>query len=189
MTKQQLRTEIKNQRNNLTTTAWQEKSLAVLTQLLQSDLYHGAHCIFTFISIHNEVDTRALMRSAWADGKEIAVPITCPGGQMYFVPITQDTPLIKTKYGTLEPISNPKNAIAPTATDLFLVPGLVFDLSGQRYGYGGGFYDRYLEKHPLATPTALTFQFQIHPQPLATQAHDIPMHYLVTEKGWLTCVR
>ncbi len=184
MTKQTLRKEISAARAALTSAARQEKNARILAHILQSNDYQAAPCIFTFISIRTEVDTHALMHAAWADGKQVAVPITAAGGQMYFAPITPQTPLLTTAQGTLEPNIKQQDEIHPAATDLFCVPGLVFDAHGGRYGYGGGFYDRYLARHPLARPIALAFALQICDAPIETQAHDISMHALITEHGW-----
>ncbi|MFI3169329.1 MAG: 5-formyltetrahydrofolate cyclo-ligase [Faecalibacterium sp.] len=185
MKKETLRTEISAQRTALSASLWQENNAAIRTQLLQSNSFHKCNCVFTYISIHTEVDTRALMNDAWARGKQVAVPITAIGGQMYFVDISPDTPLHKTKFGTLEPSLPASAAIHPVASDLFLVPGLVFDAQGNRYGYGGGFYDRYLAAHPDVNPIALAFSFQIHDQTLDTQPHDLPMAAVLSEKSWV----
>ena len=51
----------------------------------------------------------------------------------------------------------------------------------KRQGYGGGYYDRYLEKHPDIVHIALAFEFQVFPE-VPFEAHDILPQMLVTEK-------
>ncbi len=205
MTKQTTRKLVAQNRAALSSAARNQANAAIQSHLLQSKAWQQASTIFTFMSMQTEVDTHALIQQAWAQGKQVAVPVTQAGGQMVFVGITPQTPLFTTKYGTQEPALPQTSAISqepalpqepapttqptthiltPAATDLFLVPGLVFDAQGNRYGYGGGFYDRYLAKHPHATPIALAFALQLSSTPLEPQPHDIPMQAIVTEHGW-----
>ncbi len=185
MTKQSIRAEIARKRAALTPAQRQQKSDAALHHLTQSSTYQRAGCVFTFLSIRSEIDTHKLLQLAWAQGKTVAVPLTAPEGQMDFVRILPNTTLHKTKFGTLEPARDTQNIIYPSADDLFLVPGLAFDLQGNRYGYGGGFYDRYLAQHPHTRPVAFAFALQISPVPLDFQPHDVPMTALVSEGGWI----
>ncbi len=227
MTKQDLRSQIAQSRAALSPEARNAKSEAMQAHLLQNEAWQAAHTLFTFISMQTEVCTDGLLSAAWAQGKQVAVPVTQVGGQMVFVCITPDTPLQKTKYGTREPampsaqqadsladmlsaqqadslaclpsvqqvhacaaIPQPEphapRILTPSVGDLFLVPGLVFDTQGNRYGYGGGFYDRYLAKYPCTQPIALAFALQISATPLEAQPHDIPMQAIVTEHGWIS---
>ena len=62
-----------------------------------------------------------------------------------------------------------------------LVPGLAFDGSGGRLGYGGGFYDRFLDACP-APRVALAFALQVV-QAVPREAHDLLVDRIVTEQG------
>ena len=62
-----------------------------------------------------------------------------------------------------------------------LVPGLVFDRKGNRYGYGGGYYDRYFARFPKLSRMALAFEGQIEKQ-LAVLPTDVRMHRIYTEE-------
>ncbi len=187
MTKSELRSHIAAARAALSRADWQRKSDAITAHVCQSALYQGAACLFTYYSIRGEADTHALIRQAWADGKRVAVPVTAANGQMLFAPYTPHTALHKTPYGTFEPHATPQEAVCPTESDLFLAPGLVFDAHGNRYGYGGGFYDRYCAQHAHTHPIALAFALQVSPTRLSAEAHDRPVHAIVTENGWVPC--
>ena len=63
---------------------------------------------------------------------------------------------------------------------LMLMPGVAFDEHCHRVGYGGGYYDRYLEKHPGLVHIALAFEFQVFPE-VPFEAHDILPQMIVTE--------
>ena len=69
---------------------------------------------------------------------------------------------------------NEKNA-------LIIMPGLAFDEKKNRIGYGGGFYDKYLERHPGLFKVALAYDFQIYKK-LETEQFDIRPDIIVTDK-------
>ena len=62
-----------------------------------------------------------------------------------------------------------------------IMPGVAFDRKNHRVGYGGGFYDRFLEKHPLIRTVAVAFDFQILDQ-VPTEPTDIFPQIIITEK-------
>ena len=74
--------------------------------------------------------------------------------------------------GIPEPIADEPVADDPAA--LVLMPGLAFDRAGHRIGYGGGFYDRFLENEPNHPTVALCYSFQMMDH-LDTEEHDIPV--------------
>ena len=63
-----------------------------------------------------------------------------------------------------------------------IVPGVVFDFWGGRFGYGKGYYDRYLKAHPQIFRAGAAFGHQMEER-LPTQPFDIPMDCVVTERG------
>jgi 5-formyltetrahydrofolate cyclo-ligase len=89
-----------------------------------------------------ELPTQLLIQTALQQGKAVYLPRVLPKHQMQFVQITAETEYEKHPFGMLEPISG--DAILPSAIDFMLVPGLAFAADGQRLGFGGGYYDRYL---------------------------------------------
>ena len=69
---------------------------------------------------------------------------------------------------------------------LMLVPGVSFDPAGRRIGYGGGFYDTYLQKMEGCHTFGLAFEVQMADQ-IPAEAHDIRMEYVMTEKRCWKC--
>ncbi|MCM1256611.1 MAG: 5-formyltetrahydrofolate cyclo-ligase [Roseburia sp.] len=65
---------------------------------------------------------------------------------------------------------------------LCLTPGLVFDRTGSRFGYGKGYYDHYFEKYPHILRAGIAYEHQIE-EKLPMEPWDLPMHYLITEQG------
>src|SRR5215207_5092722 len=91
------------------------------------------------------------------------------------------------KYRILEPRPElrelPGKKVDVAGLDLIIVPGVAFDLRGARLGQGFGYYDRLLGRARPDTPlVALAFECLIFPH-VPTQAHDVFMDRIVTEKA------
>ena len=90
---------------------------------------------------NHEIDDLNLLNFLRNKGSNISLPIIRENNQMDFFEFTISDPLKINKYGIAEPISAKK--IYP---DIIFVPLVAYDEALNRLGYGGGFYDRYLEK-------------------------------------------
>ncbi|CAJ1228329.1 5-formyltetrahydrofolate cyclo-ligase [Levilactobacillus zymae] len=110
--------------------------------LWTSPQWRAAQTVATTLSSAIELNTQPIIARAQAEGKTVAVPQTRPHRQMAFRPLTATTTLMTTKFGLQEPQDGP--IIAPADFDLIVVPGLKFATTGERLGFGGGYYDRYL---------------------------------------------
>ncbi|MDD3394963.1 MAG: 5-formyltetrahydrofolate cyclo-ligase [Anaerotignum sp.] len=183
--KNTLRQEILQKRKEMSEGDRQRESQKIITILCGSKRYQKADTIFTFVSMNEEINTYPLIEQAWQDGKKVAVPIAKIRGRMYFVEIASFSELKKSRFGVLEPQKGEEAEVIPSKTDFFLVPGSVFDQKGNRYGYGGGYYDRYFERHPAIYKIGAAFSFQVMEFILQVEANDIPVDCIVTEKGLL----
>ena len=183
--KAELRSECLHLRSKMSTDEWREKSDSILLRLTKSEEYAQAKRIFTFVSIGKEVDTKSLIKCAWADGKEVYVPIAKKQTGMYFVRLHNFDELRERAFGVWEPAAEKAEEVIPADMDLFLVPGLVFDGNGNRYGYGGGYYDRYFAEHQSVFKIAVAFSFQVMDTVLKTAGFDVAVDWIVTENGWI----
>lgn len=94
--------------------------------------------------------------------------------------------LTKNRFGILEPdLSCP--TIEPQNLKIILAPALLVDLSGNRLGFGNGYYDRFLKNCPHALKIACVYDWQIIPK-IPSLKHDIPMDIIITEKRILHCL-
>ena len=115
-----------------------------LTQrILELPAFQEAKTLATYLSFDHEFSTAGLIQAALQGGKRVCVPRTYPQGRMEFVEYDPDI-LEESRFGLLEPNEQGK-VVDKAEIDLIHVPGLVFQSKGYRIGYGGGYYDRYLE--------------------------------------------
>ena len=182
--KKKLREEALLKRNSMAAEERAEKSRRIAEHLQQSEAYQTAKQVFSFVSMGSEVETRDILKQAWKDGKIVAVPKTEKGGVMYFLQIKSFADLKEGRFGVMEPAGKKEDALVPETGDLFLVPGALFDRRKNRIGYGGGYYDRYFEKHKGYRKIGLAFSGQVRTAPIPMEKTDIPLDDIITEHGW-----
>ena len=171
MDKKELRAFIRQRKRAMTEEEIQEKSQRLMELFCASEAYRKADSIYAYLPYNQEVRTVPMVQQAWADGKKVAVP-KIYGEEMKFLWITHMSQVDTGYCGIPEPIADEPIADDPNA--LVLMPGMAFDPEGHRIGYGGGFYDRFLEQEPDHPTLALCYDFQMLPH-LETEEHDIPV--------------
>ena len=171
MDKKALRASIRDQKRAMSVQEIECLSSKLAQKFFETQQYKDATTIYGYLPYNQEVRTVPVLQRALEDGKTVAVPKVIDD-KMIFV-IMDDLSKVEKGYaGIPEPIANGPEADDPNA--LVLMPGLAFDPQGHRIGYGGGFYDRFLEKEPNHPTVALCYAFQVFPE-LETQEHDIPV--------------
>ena len=140
-----------------------------------------ATTVMLFASFGSEVDTGPLIAQALSDGKRLCLPRVLKPRLMAAYRVTDPSvDLAPGTWGILEPRDGLPQ-IPPSAIDVVIVPGAVFDAAGRRCGYGGGFYDAYLPGTRRGTPRiALAFDLQVVDD-LPCEAHDLAVDIIVTE--------
>ena len=146
MDKKQLRREMRLVRDGISQEEHKRKSRQIIQRVIGSKEWETATECLLFASIRSEVDTKELIQKAFACGKKVYLP-RVTGGTMEFYSVQKGEELQEGSWGIQEPKgeagrrwkgSNKENT-------LMIMPGLAFDQTGGRLGYGGGFYDRFLE--------------------------------------------
>ena len=94
---------------------------------------------------------------------------------MVAVALCEDCAL--SKWGIREPVGKAYTG----DIDLIVLPLLAVDRQGNRLGYGGGYYDKFLQKHPKAVTVAYCYDFQIV-QSVPVESTDKSVQYIVTDK-------
>ncbi|OVE77079.1 5-formyltetrahydrofolate cyclo-ligase [bacterium F11] len=157
-------------------------NLSIARQVVGSKMFREANVIATYLQFGSEVSTNTIIEQAWLKGKTVVIPNTQKGfGQTFFTSYCPGDSLKKTSYGPLEKVKSDER-IPSRRIDLNLVPGLAFDRSGFRLGYGGGVYDRLISQTRNAVQIGLFFSFQeLFSVPRAR--FDQKLDVILTEKG------
>ena len=126
-----------------------------------------------------EIDDLEILRLLEKKNIKISLPIIKKNKQMNFFKWSNDDPLKINKYGIPEHI-----LLNMTYPDILLVPLVGFDNDLNRLGYGGGFYDRYIEKikkikKVIKIGLAFSYQKLKH---VPTNQHDKKLYFIITEK-------
>lgn len=139
--------------------------------------------ILLYASFGSEIDTLSIVGEL--SGITVAFPVSHKDGIMTFHIVKSPDELYKGMYGIYEPdVSLPQPEI--TDNTLCVLPGLAFTEDGARLGYGGGYYDRFLQKYPLINKTALAYE-EIITDSLPVMSHDIRADYIVTPERMILC--
>lgn len=198
MTKKEVRSIMKTQRNELAKSVRNEYDKSIRSRLFDSKEYRACDMLFTYVSFASEVDTIAIINNALESNKKVYVPrveVDC----MNFYQLDDLKRLVRSEFGVLEPnLDLDKRYIKPLAPEklsesstekrLMLLPGLAFDKQGNRIGYGAGYYDKYLGEYndDDFIKIALAYDFQIVDD-LITDQYDISADFLVTPEMVYNC--
>lgn len=179
MDKPTLRRETMLRRDNLDERT--QHSAMICSQILTMPAYVDARTIHCYVPMRSEVDTRPLIVDALARGKGVIVPVVVPRADelahAWLESLSADT-LVPGSFGTFNPRGG--RTASPGDWDVTIVPLLAFDRRGYRLGYGKGYYDRLLAAD-RATTIGVAFGMQ-EVSTLPTEAHDIPLDWVVTER-------
>ena len=152
-TKRELRRELRRARSAMPAPDRAEADAAVATRLLATDEWRAARTLLCYLSFGSEVETRALLDRAWERGMEVALPRCVEGTRlMEWFRVSSLDGLVRSDLGVLEPARDASALVEPSCgirgsdpSQLAIVPGMAFDPRGYRLGYGGGFYDTFLD--------------------------------------------
>ena len=179
MRKNILRLNFANLRDQISSESRDEKSLAISNRCLDlpiwdSDIFH----LFLSVPEKNEVDTSFLLSVLQGRDKEIVVPKVIDKRTLAHYLLTDNTLLTPNSWGIPEPAGGIE--IYPEQIDVVFLPLLAFDKKGNRVGYGGGFYDRFLEKCRKDVKTVGLSFFDPVPKIADLHEHDVQMNFCVT---------
>ncbi|ANC77864.1 hypothetical protein ABE65_014075 [Fictibacillus phosphorivorans] len=182
MDKSQWRKELKHVLLSIGEEERKEKSEAISNLLFQTDEWKTAGCIGITVSRGFELDTSYIIDQAWREGKTVAVPkCYSKHKQMEFREICSYEELENVYMDLYEPKVEVTSCIEPRQMNMIVVPGLVFDREGYRIGYGGGYFDRYLQTYD-GPKLSLAYTVQTI-RSLPHESYDIPVDIIITEDG------
>jgi len=160
-------------------------SRRVQKRFLRSALYRDAGTLALYSSFSNEVLTDEVFEQAVKDGKEVYYPRVIKTGRNHlaFFRVTHLKELYPGSYDIPEP-GEQEPRVSPSLFDLVVVPGVAFDVTGVRVGFGKGYYDMALEKAECPV-VALAYDFQVVNELIPSEPHDVRVSVIVTEKRTL----
>lgn len=186
-----LRQRIRNLRRDHPPGLARARSLEAQQRLLDAPCWRNARSVALYVALKGELATDRLLDAAWKSGRAVWLPRVRPGepGRMEFVACAGAAQLRPGPFGLREPKDDlpglgPEEAGKAFRPDLLVLPGLAFDRRGGRLGFGGGYYDRFLDSAWVCPRVGLCFAFQVIKN-LPLQQWDQRVHYLCTEEQFL----
>lgn len=178
--KKQYRLNVQQQLAKMSYQAYCERSRKLGLKLIHEEAIQKATTIAITLSNRPEVDTTYIIEELWKMGKKVVVPKCIPKDRsMQFYEIESFAQTERAFKDILEPIPEYTVLIEKEQIDVIVVPGVVFDRNGYRIGFGGGYYDRYLQDF-IGQKVSLSFQEQLVAE-VPRESHDLPVHILITD--------
>lgn len=150
--------------------------------------------IFSYYPFRSEVDVTGFLNECLHDGHTVVLPRALAGGEMTLHEVNDLSEMLPGRFGIKEPPPESKRFSEQGPFDMVLVPGAAFDRRGNRIGYGGGYYDRWMatyngsniKDHITPVKIAPIFHIQMV-EHLPTEPHDQRVQALFTEFGPIDC--
>jgi 5-formyltetrahydrofolate cyclo-ligase len=180
--KNQLRSLLRQRRQNLPLDVVQKDSALIRERLLSQTDIRDARSVMLYLPARGEVDTWPLLDHFWDRGCEILLPRCRDNapGIMDAYAVTSREDLGPGCFGLIEPRADLARPVPAPQPEVILVPALAYDRRGFRLGFGGGYYDRFLPLltfRPLLIGPAYAFQLL---ERLPVEAWDQPVDLVVT---------
>lgn len=180
--KKQARALYLNKRRSLSQTEKIRCDQQVVAHIQAWPLYRQAKKILLYAPLADEVNIRALITQALDQGKTVGLPrVGDAGREMDFYRISGAHSLEKGHYGILEPKPGCEKLTRANTFALCLAPGVCFDQSGGRLGYGKGYYDRFLRTFS-GVSAGITYACCLA-RALPLDAYDVSVQYVICEHG------
>jgi 5-formyltetrahydrofolate cyclo-ligase len=141
--------------------------------------YERAKNILLYFPIRNEADITRLLEDSLRTGKHVFLPVMQDANHFEAREYEEFGLMVKNSLNILEPIDG--ETIAPEKLELIVIPGLAFDKSFNRVGFGAGCYDRYLDSAVNAYKIGAAYAFQILDR-IEQESHDFCLDAIATER-------
>ncbi|MCR9153105.1 MAG: 5-formyltetrahydrofolate cyclo-ligase [Bacteroidetes bacterium] len=151
--------------------AWDKELCTLVIDYLKKQEVRHLHAYFP---MPHEIDIKPILEFCWKTNRPLILPKMAPKRQLIQIEVRSMDDLALNSWGIMEARHDEASTLEPK---LILCPGLGFNSKGERLGYGGGYYDRFLAKHPQAIKLALAYPFMVLDE-LPREAHDQKMDLL-----------
>lgn len=153
ISKEKVRKKAVETRDSIDEESRQQKSEEIAKKILEADWFKEADIVLSYHAFRSEVEVEALNRAVLTQGKKLYLPKTyVKEKQIRFFEITDLSKLKRGYQKIWEPTGEEPEFSFETVKEeqkkvLMIMPGTAYDARGYRMGYGGGYYDRYLNAH------------------------------------------
>ena len=153
ISKEKVRKKAVETRDSIDEESRQQKSEEIAKKILEADWFKEADIVLSYHAVRSEVEVDALNRAVLTQGKKLYLPKTyVKEKQIRFFEITDLSKLKRGYQKIWEPTGEEPEFSFETVKEeqkkvLMIMPGTAYDARGYRMGYGGGYYDRYLNAH------------------------------------------
>ena len=153
ISKEKVRKKAVETRDSIDEESRQQKSEEIAKKILEADWFKEADIVLSYHAFRSEVEVDTLNRAVLTQGKKLYMPKTyVKENQILFFEITDLSKLKRGYQKIWEPTGEEPEFSFETVKEeqkkvLMIMPGTAYDARGYRMGYGGGYYDRYLNAH------------------------------------------
>lgn len=184
--KNSLRAAASAQRSLLSESESLARSRLIQARALQFSPYLLRRSVALYNPIQNEVETGEIRNHALATGKKVFFPRFGQQDLLELIECGSATEFSRGRFGILEPTGERRLSGRDREELVVFVPGVAFDLRGNRLGRGKGWYDRLIQELGGAILVALAYDFQIVGEVPAAE-WDQRVHYIITERSIVDC--
>lgn len=182
--KKDIRKDVYKKRNEISVKQFEDWNSLVFENIkcfIEEKKLSKIDTIFTYCNYNNEVSTKELFKYMREQGKTVAFPKITDADKrkMSFFETNSYDELAPGYKGIMEPVSN-RNMDDYCENAIMFIPMVAYDSNLNRVGYGGGYYDRYIEMNNPAIKIGLAFEFQKYE--FQNDEFDKTMDYVITER-------
>jgi 5-formyltetrahydrofolate cyclo-ligase len=145
---------------------WDKELSAQIIKAIEAEGIKSLHC---YLSTPYEFNTQPIIDHCFEEDIKVYVPKIEGKGHLSHWELTAKSTLIAGPMGIMEPH---EGALMQTEPELILVPGLAFTAKGERLGFGGGYYDRFLATNKTSLTWAVCYPLALQNK-IPTETHDI----------------
>jgi 5-formyltetrahydrofolate cyclo-ligase len=179
--KRAVRLRVLAARDAMSSAERERASARIVDHVLSLPEIGRASTVMVFWSFGSEPDTAPLVEALDARGVRVALPRIVDGDVVPRAYAPGDA-VTEAPFGAWEPSAGEE--LHPSAIDVVVTPGVAFDRSGRRVGYGGGFYDRFFRRTgPDTIRIGIGFDLQLVDEDLPSGHFDLGLDGIVTESG------
>lgn len=151
-----------------------QQEITLQEKFLASQLFKEAKVIGAYLPGTIECSLDLIFKTAWQKQKKVVAPRAYMK-KMFFYPLEENTEKVRSSFGILEPVATTE--VLKETIDLLIVPGLIFNEAHYRIGFGGGYYDRFLQDFKGKT---VSLVFPEQQGVFSPESFDIPIQELIT---------